>query len=134
MKKHDLVFIRPTTSLKFGRRWGVIGKIVPEDGLPYKVNFHDTDIRYGFCDNDLIDTRTYEEWLEVGKQVFDITDLTMFTVTKKEYHFVYRGNSSEPIHFTDVLPITHCRDCSTQMVGSFEYTCEDCQYGGVING
>lgn len=134
MKKHDLVFVRPTTSLKFGKRWGVISKVVPADGLPFKVQFHDSPIPYGFSSSDLVDETTFTEWVGVGRKVYNILNDSKEVVTKSEYHFVYTEKLCDPIHFTDVLPITDCEVCNTEMIGELSYVCEDCIYGGVNNG
>jgi hypothetical protein len=61
-KVDDLVFIRPTHSLKFSKRWGRIQVINPAEPLPFKVQFVKNGVLYGFTSDEMMSGREVLEW------------------------------------------------------------------------
>ncbi len=58
----SIVMVHPSHSLLFGKRWGKIQKIHPDDGLPIKVQFDNMNTLYGFSDNELMTDEEVEKW------------------------------------------------------------------------
>lgn len=61
-KVDDLVFVRPSHSLKFSKKWGRIIVINPEERLPLKVQFVDDGVLYGFTSDELMSGKEVMEW------------------------------------------------------------------------
>ncbi|MGA4519242.1 hypothetical protein ACPA0F_18450 [Solibacillus silvestris] len=134
MNKGDNVFIRPTTSLRFAGRWGVIEEVLYDEGLPYKVSFKSEDLTYGFFADELMDEQTFFAWLEVGSKVLVRVNGEVGKLTSKSFPHLYLDVRENPVHFSNVLPITYCNSCLMQMVAAFSNECIDCQLGGEIHG
>lgn len=131
MKKNDVVFVRPSCSMKFGGRWGIISDIT-DDGLPVKVIFSESTTPYGFLATDLMSMKSYFNWFEVDTKVYNIVKEQYGVITSLEFPKVWVDGSRSFI--TNILPVDECADCGTEMVGTFQYICDECHYGGDING
>ncbi|NLZ80279.1 MAG: hypothetical protein GX913_00515 [Clostridiales bacterium] len=58
----SIVMVRPTSTLKFPKRWGKVVNIIPGDGLPIKVKFSTSNIIYGFTLEELMTGKEVKEW------------------------------------------------------------------------
>ena len=134
MNKNENVFIRPSKSLRFAGRWGLITEVDFDNGLPYKIAFRNEEIEYSFFEDELIDEKSFFEWLKVGSEALLVWNGKEIIISDRQFPYLYTADENYKIHFMNVVPISYCTCCNKKMFAAFSNECESCKYGGIIDG
>ena len=60
----DLVFVRPSCSLKFGGRWGKVVSINSKDSMPIHISFNGS-ISFRFSPSELLPSVEYQKYKDI---------------------------------------------------------------------
>lgn len=105
----ELVFIRPTASLRFGGRWVEAEK----ESEFYKTIINGLTLY--FSSYEVMDFDAYCSWFRKAEYMKHINDDLIVPV-------------SFEVDLRDYYPITYCGRCGKETTGLFSYLCEQCQY------
>lgn len=126
IKVGDLVLIRPSHSIRFGGRWGKVKTIRKKNTLPLGIAFEDSTLYYfDYCE--VMSEKDVFNWLTQSfTAVF--TPINKKIYIRQKHIFPYVSTSVGLVNITQLKPVTTCRKCGEEMVGSYSVICDECNY------
>lgn len=127
MKISELVYVRPSCSLRFGGRWGVVSDCDTSNELPIRVLFEDDAIEYGFTTDELVSISNYFDWFQVDTNVLNYKTGLLSKVKERHYPWIknYKGDL---MYVGDCFIIYNCKHCKNLIVGEYGELCEECEF------